>query len=65
MYHGPREGVLPFFESQGFACPERKGVADFLQEVGAVPAARRCALLSRELAVFFLGVADFLQEVGG
>ena len=25
--------VLPFFESQGFRCPPRKGVADFLQEV--------------------------------
>ena len=25
--------VLAFFESQGFKCPPRKGVADFLQEV--------------------------------
>ena len=25
--------VLPFFESMGFRLPERKGVADFLQEV--------------------------------
>ena len=33
MYHGPRENVMEFFESLGFACPERKGVADFLQEV--------------------------------
>ncbi|XP_024532454.1 pleiotropic drug resistance protein 1 isoform X2 [Selaginella moellendorffii] len=33
VYHGPRELVLEFFESQGFKCPERKGVADFLQEV--------------------------------
>ena len=24
---------MEFFESLGFACPERKGVADFLQEV--------------------------------
>ena len=24
---------MEFFESAGFACPERKGVADFLQEV--------------------------------
>ncbi|KAG9131354.1 hypothetical protein Leryth_006179 [Lithospermum erythrorhizon] len=30
---GPREHVLEFFESMGFECPERKGVADFLQEV--------------------------------
>ncbi|CAJ1967703.1 unnamed protein product [Sphenostylis stenocarpa] len=33
VYQGPRESVLPFFESVGFKCPERKGVADFLQEV--------------------------------
>ena len=32
-YPGPREQVLEFFESMGFKCPERKGVADFLQEV--------------------------------
>ena len=35
MYQGPREFVLDFFETMGFKCPERKGVADFLQEVGA------------------------------
>ncbi|KAI3789672.1 hypothetical protein L2E82_02474 [Cichorium intybus] len=33
VYQGPRERVLEFFESMGFKCPERKGVADFLQEV--------------------------------
>ncbi|KAL3676895.1 hypothetical protein R1sor_026843 [Riccia sorocarpa] len=33
VYHGPRENILKFFESCGFRCPERKGVADFLQEV--------------------------------
>ncbi|KAG6387940.1 hypothetical protein SASPL_153136 [Salvia splendens] len=33
VYHGPREHVLEFFEYMGFRCPERKGVADFLQEV--------------------------------
>ncbi|KAK3001843.1 hypothetical protein RJ639_020587 [Escallonia herrerae] len=32
-YHGPRIHVLEFFESCGFRCPERKGIADFLQEV--------------------------------
>ena len=35
VYQGPREDVLEFFESMGFKCPERKGVADFLQEVSA------------------------------
>ncbi|QCE02081.1 ATP-binding cassette [Vigna unguiculata] len=33
VYQGPRQHVLEFFESVGFQCPERKGVADFLQEV--------------------------------
>ena len=33
IYHGPREDVMTFFNSVGFECPPRKGVADFLQEV--------------------------------
>ncbi|KAK0570618.1 hypothetical protein LWI29_004030 [Acer saccharum] len=33
IYQGPRENVLEFFEHMGFKCPERKGVADFLQEL--------------------------------
>ncbi|XP_062117535.1 pleiotropic drug resistance protein 2-like [Humulus lupulus] len=33
VYQGPRENVLEFFEYMGFKCPNRKGVADFLQEV--------------------------------
>lgn len=33
VYQGPRVHILEFFESCGFQCPERKGTADFLQEV--------------------------------
>ncbi|XP_020584448.1 ABC transporter G family member 42-like [Phalaenopsis equestris] len=33
VYQGPRVNALEFFESCGFKCPERKGTADFLQEV--------------------------------
>ncbi len=33
IYHGPKEEVLPFFESLGFKLPPRKGIGDFLQEV--------------------------------
>ncbi|KAC9560170.1 hypothetical protein E3N88_45634 [Mikania micrantha] len=33
VYQGPRENAIQFFESCGFMCPERKGIADFLQEV--------------------------------
>lgn len=32
VYHGPRDRILEFFQECGFKCPERKGVADFLQE---------------------------------
>nr|GLL23468.1 ABC transporter G family member 35 [Ipomoea trifida] len=33
VYQGPREHVIEFFETCGFKCPDRKGTADFLQEV--------------------------------
>jgi ABC-type multidrug transport system ATPase subunit/ABC-type multidrug transport system permease subunit len=33
VYQGPREHIVDFFETCGFKCPERKGTADFLQEV--------------------------------
>ncbi|WRX34653.1 ABC transporter-like [Theobroma cacao] len=33
VYQGPREAALDFFAFMGFSCPERKNVADFLQEV--------------------------------
>ncbi|XVF66041.1 hypothetical protein PTKIN_Ptkin10aG0002200 [Pterospermum kingtungense] len=33
VYQGPRTCICDFFEDCGFKCPERKGIADFLQEV--------------------------------
>ncbi|KAG6759849.1 hypothetical protein POTOM_036342 [Populus tomentosa] len=33
VYHGPCTHALQFFEDCGFKCPQRKGAADFLQEV--------------------------------
>lgn len=33
VYHGSCDHALEFFEHCGFQCPERKGIADFLQEV--------------------------------
>ncbi|XP_047051186.1 ABC transporter G family member 41-like [Lolium rigidum] len=33
VYHGSKNYIMSFFESCGFKCPERKGCADFLQEV--------------------------------
>ncbi|KAK8970265.1 Pleiotropic drug resistance protein 1 [Platanthera guangdongensis] len=36
VYQGSRTHAPQFFESMGFKCPERKGYADFLQEVPEV-----------------------------
>lgn len=33
VYQGPRECVLEFFECLAFRCPERKAIAEYLQEV--------------------------------
>uniref|UniRef100_J3KV08 ABC transporter domain-containing protein n=1 Tax=Oryza brachyantha TaxID=4533 RepID=J3KV08_ORYBR len=33
VYHGSKNCTMNFFESCGFKCPQRKGAADFLQEV--------------------------------
>ncbi|KAL8129518.1 hypothetical protein V2J09_018673, partial [Rumex salicifolius] len=33
VYQGPREDALDFFAYVGFKCPDRKNIADFLQEV--------------------------------
>ena len=33
VYHGHRQGILPFFASIGMNCPARKADSDFLQEV--------------------------------
>lgn len=40
LYHGPREGALPFLSSVGFVKPEEVEVADFLQQV-TTPAGQR------------------------
>uniref|UniRef100_M4BPN9 ABC transporter domain-containing protein n=1 Tax=Hyaloperonospora arabidopsidis (strain Emoy2) TaxID=559515 RepID=M4BPN9_HYAAE len=34
MYHGPRDNVLPYFESLGFVCPPDRDVADYLLDLG-------------------------------
>ncbi|EGZ27174.1 pleiotropic drug resistance protein ABC superfamily [Phytophthora sojae] len=34
MYHGPREHVVPYFESLGFVCPPDHDVADYLLDLG-------------------------------
>ncbi|RDY14366.1 ABC transporter G family member 36, partial [Mucuna pruriens] len=51
VYQGPSEQVLDFLASMDFRCPERKGVAVFLQEVTFPNEARRtndiCGTLGR------------------
>ncbi|KAF1334207.1 Atp-binding protein, partial [Globisporangium splendens] len=34
MYHGPREQVVDYFESLGFACPPERDIADYLLDLG-------------------------------
>lgn len=36
IYQGPREAAQDFFAAMGFRCPERKNIADFLQEVSTM-----------------------------
>ncbi|XP_028802333.1 ABC transporter G family member 39 [Neltuma alba] len=60
VYQGPKENVLEFFESMGFKCPERKGVADFLQEVTSRKDQRQ--YWAREDAPYsFVTVKDFVE----
>jgi hypothetical protein len=46
VYHGPREQVVPFFESLGFRLPPRKGTADFLQEITSKKDQQVCSQLT-------------------
>ncbi|XP_013454713.2 pleiotropic drug resistance protein 1 [Medicago truncatula] len=60
VYQGPREHVLDFFESVGFKCPERKGVADFLQEVTSKKDQEQY-WVDREKPYRFLTVTQFAE----
>ncbi|GAV84106.1 ABC_tran domain-containing protein/ABC2_membrane domain-containing protein/PDR_assoc domain-containing protein, partial [Cephalotus follicularis] len=60
VYQGPREHVLEFFESMGFKCPERKGVADFLQEVTSKKDQIQY-WASRNVAYRFITVKEFAE----
>ena len=59
VYQGPRELVLDFFESMGFKCPERKGVADFLQEVSVERAVYVMFSIKRDSYVLILARSRF------
>ncbi|XP_047320053.1 pleiotropic drug resistance protein 1-like [Impatiens glandulifera] len=52
MYQGPRENVLEFFQFMGFKCPQRKGIADFLQEVTSKKDQKQYWILKEEPYTF-------------
>ncbi|KAH9724818.1 ABC transporter G family member 40 [Citrus sinensis] len=60
VYQGPCELVLDFFKSMGFKCPERKGVADFLQEVTSRKDQRQY-WVHREMPYRFITVQEFSE----
>ncbi|XP_073156192.1 ABC transporter G family member 34-like isoform X3 [Henckelia pumila] len=60
IYQGPRENVLEFFEHMGFKCPERKGVADFLQEVTSKKDQAQY-WFKKEQSYKFVSVAEFAK----
>ncbi|KAL7131980.1 hypothetical protein ABFS83_12G041400 [Erythranthe nasuta] len=62
VYQGPRENVLEFFESMGFKCPERKGVADFLQEVTSKKDQQQYWACDTDKPYRFISVTEFAES---
>ncbi|MBA0767830.1 hypothetical protein Gotri_016685 [Gossypium trilobum] len=60
VYQGPRESVLDFFEFMGFKCPERKGIADFLQEVTSKKDQQQY-WFQKSLPYRYVSVSDFVN----
>ncbi|KAH7553399.1 hypothetical protein JRO89_XS12G0007400 [Xanthoceras sorbifolium] len=60
IYQGPREHVLEFFEYMGFKCPDRKGVADFLQEVTSKKDQEQY-WFNKNQPYRYISVSDFVQ----
>uniref|UniRef100_A0A0D3F4B9 ABC transporter domain-containing protein n=1 Tax=Oryza barthii TaxID=65489 RepID=A0A0D3F4B9_9ORYZ len=61
VYHGPRENILEFFEASGFRCPQRKAVADFLQEVTSKKDQQQYWFLDKE-PYRYVSVAEFAER---
>ncbi|XP_073140780.1 pleiotropic drug resistance protein 1-like [Henckelia pumila] len=61
VYQGPRENVLEFFEFMGFRCPQRKGVADFLQEVTSQKDQQQYWMQAGEKPYRFVTVNEFME----
>ncbi|MED6135634.1 drug-responsive transcription factor pdr3 [Stylosanthes scabra] len=60
VYHGPRDGIVDFFEDCGFKCPQRKGTADFLQEV--ISRKDQAQYWSREEPYRYVTVEQFVEK---
>ncbi|KAK8551104.1 hypothetical protein V6N12_039768 [Hibiscus sabdariffa] len=60
VYRGPTESVLEFFEYMGFKCPERKAVADFLQEVTSKKDQEQY-WFQKDQPYSYVTVSDFVQ----
>ncbi|KAH7553400.1 hypothetical protein JRO89_XS12G0007500 [Xanthoceras sorbifolium] len=63
VYQGPRGHVLEFFEYMGFKCPDRKGVADFLQEVTSKKDQEQY-WFNKNQPYRYISVSDFVQGFG-
>uniref|UniRef100_A0A0D9YR87 ABC transporter domain-containing protein n=1 Tax=Oryza glumipatula TaxID=40148 RepID=A0A0D9YR87_9ORYZ len=61
VYHGPRENILEFFEASGFRCPQRKAVADFLQEVTSKKDQQQYWFLDKE-PYRYVSVPEFAER---
>ncbi|KAK4353409.1 hypothetical protein RND71_028927 [Anisodus tanguticus] len=61
VYQGPRENVLEFFKSVGFPCPERKAIADFLQEVTSLKDQEQYWFRKNQ-PYRFITVAEFVEH---
>ncbi|KAH9780008.1 ABC transporter G family member 37 [Citrus sinensis] len=60
VYHGPLSYSCKFFEGCGFRCPDRKGVADFLQELVLIASVTMTVFLRSELAVDIIHANAYL-----
>lgn len=60
VYQGPRDAVIEFFEYMGFRCPERKAIADFLQEVTSEKDQEQY-WFQKDIPYSFISVSDFVQ----
>ncbi|KAL9684788.1 hypothetical protein QQ045_022229 [Rhodiola kirilowii] len=60
VYQGPRDNVVEFFEYMGFKCPERKAVADFLQEVTSKKDQEQY-WFRKDVPFVFITVSDFVR----